>query len=99
MSYDLEDFVNTEQMLELGFEILVDDDESEIAQQIIGWYAVQSDPTIFEDENVDRYIAAVNCLIAQAVLRDLVEIGMLTFDFESQRYFKSRFAKKMLREC
>ncbi len=96
MSFDLEEFINPEQLLDFGFELLTDNEESEIAHEIIGWYAIQSDPTVLESE--ERLEQEVELLITRGILRDFVELGLMTFDFETDEFSLTRFGKRIQRE-
>lgn len=96
MSCELEDYVNPEQLLDFAFELLHDDDESKIAHEIIAWYTIHSDPSVLDDE--ERFQNEINLLIARGILRNLVEFGLMSFDFENNEYSLTRFGKRMRRQ-
>lgn len=98
MSYELEDYINPEQLLELGFELFDDDSESQFAQDILGWYVIRSDSNFFEDDDEERFTKELNRLIAQHVLQGCVEQGLMAYDFETNNYSITRFGERVQEE-
>jgi hypothetical protein len=96
MGRSLEDFVNSEQLLEFGLELLDDDEQSESGNHLLMSYLLQKQPELFDDE--DGMVKAFNLLRAKGILRNLVEMGWLRFDFETQEYSKTRAAEQLLPE-